>query len=230
MDYSFGNWVRHRRKALDLTQQELAKRAGCSISLILKIESDERRPSRQISELLATHLEIPPDQRDLFLKVARQEKRVDALETVSPLAGSPPASTLLALPENLPLPLTSIVGREHELGAIIRQLQDPACRLLTLTGPGGVGKTRLALEVAHQKHEFANGTCFVSLVGTSAAEFIVPAIADALGFAFSGATDLKSQLVNYLKEKNTLLILDNLEHLLDGIEILDGLLEYAPGV
>jgi len=81
-EYSFGNWVRRRRKALDMTQQELARRVGCSISLIFKIESDERRPSRQIAELLAQHLEIPPKQRTLFLKVARQEKAVDGLETL----------------------------------------------------------------------------------------------------------------------------------------------------
>src|SRR5688500_14674371 len=81
-DYSFGNWVRRRRKALDLTQQELAQRVGCSLSLIFKIESDERRPSRQVAELLAEHLEIPLDQRSLFLRVARQEKSVDQLEAV----------------------------------------------------------------------------------------------------------------------------------------------------
>src|SRR5918996_2812075 len=85
VDYSFGNWVKRRRKALDLTQQELARRVGCSVSLIFKIESDERRPSRQIAELLAEHLEIPPDQCDLFLQVARQEKGADRLASVPPL-------------------------------------------------------------------------------------------------------------------------------------------------
>ena len=74
MDSSFGNWIRRRRKALDLTQQELARRVGCSSSLIFKIESDGRRPSRQIAELLAEHLEIPPEQRDSFLKVATTGK------------------------------------------------------------------------------------------------------------------------------------------------------------
>jgi len=112
---------------------------------------------------------------------------------------------------------------------IIRQIQDPTCRLLTLTGPGGIGKTRLALEVAHQLRDtFGHGACFVSLVGTSASEFIIPAIADSLGLSFSGAIELKAQLFNFLKGKRMLLVLDNLEHLLSGIELLDELLESAP--
>jgi predicted ATPase/DNA-binding XRE family transcriptional regulator len=230
-DHSFGNWIKRLRKALDLTQGELAQRVGCSPSLIFKIESDERRPSRQIAELLAQHLEIPPDQRDLFLKVARQEKAVDRLGDVPPHSGIAVGSARQPFPPSLPHPLTPLVGREHELHAIVQQLQNPSCRLLTLTGPGGVGKTRLALEVAHQlRDSFDYGACFVSLVGTSSSEFIVPAIADSLGFSFSGTVELKTQLFNFLKEKSLLLVLDNLEHLLDGIELLDELLERAPNI
>ena len=231
MDYSFGNWVKRRRKSLDLTQQELARRVGCSPSAIFKIESDERRPSRQIADLLAQHLGIPADQRDLFFRVARQEKSSDKLEDVPPV--SKPQSDPLSPSHqfNLPVALTSLIGREHELRAIIQQTEDPGCRLLTLTGPGGVGKTRIALEVAHHLREtFEYGACFVSLVGTSSSEYIIPAIADALGFVFSGSAELKVQLFNYLKGKQILLVLDNLEHLLNGIELLDDLLENAPHV
>ncbi|HSL31350.1 MAG TPA: tetratricopeptide repeat protein [Anaerolineales bacterium] len=231
MDHSFGTWIKRRRKALDLTQQQLAQKVGCSISLIFKIESDERRPSRQIAELLAQHLEIPPEQRELFLKVARQEKAIDGLSGFAPV--SPPQPSFPAQPPQpkLPLPLTSLVGREHELRMVVQQLQDPACRLLTLTGPGGVGKTRLALEVAHQLREtFEDGACFVSLAGTTAPDFIIPAMADALGLVFSGSVEPKTQFFHFLREKQILLVLDNLEHLLNGIELLDLLLEAAPGV
>ena len=231
MDYSFGTWVRRRRKSMDLTQSELAQRLGCSVSLIFKIESDERRPSRQIAELLVKHLEIPEEQRELFLKVARQEKTIDHLENVSSLSLPQAASVSIPLQPGLPHPLTAIVGREHELRAITQQLQAPACRLLTLTGPGGIGKTCLALEVAHQmKALFTQGAIFVSLVGTSTTELIVPTIANILGVAFSGASELKGQLFNYLRDKHMLIVLDNLEHLLNGVELLDELLERAPQV
>ena len=229
-EYSFGSWIKRRRRALGLTQQDLAQRVGCSVSLIFKIESDERRPSRQIAELLAHHLEIPPDQRELFLKVARQEKSSDALDSGALSTPVPMTVSQSALPP-LPLPLTPLIGREHELHAIIQQIQNPACRLLTLTGPGGIGKTRLALEVAHHLHDsFNHGACFVSLVGTSSCEFMIPAIAEPLGFSFSGITELKAQLFHFLKDKELLLVLDNLEHLLDGIELLDELLEHAPRI
>jgi transcriptional regulator with XRE-family HTH domain len=232
MDYSFGTWVKRRRKALDLTQQELAKQIGCSPSLIFKIESDERRPSRQMAELLAEKLEIPAGQHSLFLKTARQEKSADALDTIPPLSplASSPEGEAVSPPKpphsHLPVSPTPLFGREHELNLIPKQLLEPSCRLLTLTGPGGVGKTRLAIEVGHAlEPHFPDGVYFISLAGVGMPEFILPALADALGFGFSGPAELTVQITNFLHDKKTLLILDNMEHLLDGRDLLGQILQ-----
>jgi len=226
VEQTFGSWVKKRRKALDLTQQELATQVGCSVSLILKIESDSRRPSRQIAGLLAEKLDIPADQRPLFLKIARQEAGLQNLDALPPLSPYQSAPVSDHFQSSLPVPPTPLIGREHEIGMVLYQLRDPSCRLLTLTGPGGVGKTRLALEAAGQLHEaFTHGVYFVSLVGTTSPEFIVPAIAESMRFVFSSLSDPNTQLLQFLAGKQTLLVLDNLEHLLNGVGLLTELLE-----
>jgi predicted ATPase/DNA-binding NarL/FixJ family response regulator len=126
---------------------------------------------------------------------------------------------------------TPFVGREGELTEIARLLADPACRLLTLVGPGGIGKTRLALEVARiQQHTFEDGIHFVALQPLTSSDFIMTAVAEAIGFQFYPGGELKQQLLNYLREKSMLLIMDNLEHLLDGVHLLTDVLATAPGV
>lgn len=231
MDYSFGTWVKRRRKALDLTQQELANQIGCSPSLIFKIESDERRPSRQMAELLAKQLDIPADQHSLFLKTARQEKSTAALDAIPPLSGIEPVSTSKPHPGNMPLPPTPLVGREQEVDIISKQLLEPACRMLTLTGPGGIGKTRLSIEVGHTlESNFADGVYFISLGNIGITETIIPTIADVIGFGFSGPADPIVQLSNFLHTKETLLIIDNMEHLLEAGNLLGEILQQTQHV
>ncbi len=214
---SFGLWLKERRKQLDLTQAALADCAGCTVATIRKIEAEERRPSQQVAELLANCLQIPAEQKALFIQIARGERRAGQLERVSSIPSAEMAlEHFLPIPKsNLPLPPTPLLGREQELAAVTQLLQDPQCRLLTLIGPGGIGKTRLSLQVASQQQTaFTHGAAFVSLAPVVGREQTVTAIADALGFVLYGATDRAEQLFNYLREKNILLILDNLEHLL----------------
>jgi len=242
----FGEWVKRRRKALDLTQEELAQRAGYSKFALRKIESGERKPSKQLAELLANALEIPPDEQQTFIKVARGETNLERLHPpsldssfasisdISTLASTPAHSVLpgreisaqrfnaslqpASVSNRIPLQSTQLLGRDSELVAMERLFNDQQCRLLTLTGMGGIGKTHLAIEFAtRQQPAFPAGVFYVPLAPINSADAIVPAVADVFGFVFSGPSDPKEQLINYLSvrlNQPMLLVLDNLEHLL----------------
>ena len=210
-DLPFGLWLKKRRKALDLTQGALADRVGCSLATIEKIESEERRPSTQIAELLADALEIPTTERELFLKVACRLKSDAGLASVSPILSPPPKT-------NVPIPPTPLIGRESELDGICHLFADAECRLISLIGQGGIGKTRLGIEFANRQREsFPGGIYFVALASINSPDSIVPALADAFSFSFSGPLDPKEQLFGHLARtvrQPALLVLDNLEHLL----------------
>jgi predicted ATPase/DNA-binding CsgD family transcriptional regulator len=126
----------------------------------------------------------------------------------------------------LPPQPTTRVGRSSELSRFAELLADPACRLLTLVGPGGIGKTRLAIEAARQ---FPNAQ-FVPLQPLTSPDFIVSAIAEAVGFQFYSGADPKQQLLDFLHDKAWLLLLDNFEHLLDGATLLSNMLAAAPKI
>ena len=229
---TFGEWLRGQRAARKLTREEFARRVGCSVAMLRKIESGERHPSTQIAELLANCLDIPPEERSIFVRVARGELRVDRLRSGSKAIAVPGVSSPKT---NLPVFPTPLIGREREMEQLSELLCNPQCRLLTLVGPGGIGKTRLAIDAtACIEDIFADGVYFVPLAPVNATSFIVPMIADSLGFTFQSASrnDPKTQLFSYLKEKQVLLLTDNLEHLLTepGIEVLSELLAHAPQV
>lgn len=135
-----------------------------------------------------------------------------------PPAPLPPSSP--APLHNLPPQLTPFVGRERELAEIIRRLTDRHCRLLTLVGPGGIGKTRLALQAAQRlsgsapdEGFFGDGVYFVPLAVVNTANGVRLALAEAVGLSFYGNVSPKQQLLDYLQNKEMLLVLDNLEHL-----------------
>jgi transcriptional regulator with XRE-family HTH domain len=233
---TFGEWLRQSRNELRLTREEFARRVGCSVSALRKIEDGERRSSSQIAELMANCLNVSPAERSTFVKVARGELRVDRLPALAKPLASLSVSSASKIPRtNLPVLPTPLIGRQREVEELSQLLHDPQCRLLTLVGPGGIGKTRLAIETAaHLQDVFADGVYFVPLAPVNSTRFIVPVIADAIGFAFqsAGPTDPKTQLFSYLHEKQALLLLDNFEHLLaePGIELLAELLANAPQV
>lgn len=138
----------------------------------------------------------------------------------------------------LPLPADRVlVGRDEEVADVLRRLADPACRLLTLVGPGGIGKTHLALRVAGEtRGNYAAGAVFVNLEAVDAPQSLAAAVAAACDFSLSGSAAPQRQLLNYLSQREMLLVLDNFEHLLGqgerrgGVELLADVLQAAPHV
>ncbi len=127
--------------------------------------------------------------------------------------------------------LTPFVGREREMAEVARMLADPECRFLTLVGPGGIGKSRLALQVAeHVSGSFGDGVYVVPLSGVRSPVFIPLAVGDALDFTFTGPRDPKLQVLSYLREKDALLVLDEFDRLMEGADFVTELLGGAPRV
>ncbi|HET9222398.1 MAG TPA: helix-turn-helix domain-containing protein, partial [Roseiflexaceae bacterium] len=165
LETSFGRWLRARRRALDLTQDELARRVGCSVFTIRKIEADERRPSRQIAERLADSLQVASNDRAAIVTLARAEPYLDTTPAQTP---AQPLRPPQQPPTNLPVPLTRLIGRKQDIAAARNALLRGEVRLLTLLGPPGIGKTSLSLAVAREVHDaFTDGVYFVALAPLS---------------------------------------------------------------
>ena len=129
----------------------------------------------------------------------------------------PPLATLENRPTNLPPQPTSLIGRESELAEVLELLRRPDLRMLTITGPGGAGKTRLALQAAADLlDDFGDGVFFVSLAAIDEPSLVIPTIAQALGVKETGGLSPEGALERFLKDRELLLVLDNLEHLLDA--------------
>jgi predicted ATPase/transcriptional regulator with XRE-family HTH domain/tetratricopeptide (TPR) repeat protein len=246
---SFGYWVRRRRKALDLTQEALAQRVGCSVMTIRKIEGDERRPSRQIAERLADSLQVAPAERDRFINAARAARYVEALPAstelpappgppsahdpadAAPMVEAPAPQPWSALRHNLPAQMTPLIGRARLVAEVVALLGRPDVRLVTLTGPGGIGKTRLALQAAAELlPEIDDGVWLVELAPVGDPALVLPTIAEVLGLRDAGDRPLAQVLRDALRDQQTLLILDNLEHLLPSVPEVASLLSGAPGL
>lgn len=141
----------------------------------------------------------------------------------------PPLKTVDYRPNNLPVPTTPFIGRDVEISTVVDELSRPDVRLLTILGPGGMGKSRLAIEVGKtQLDKSSNGVYFVSLAPLESADNIISTIAEAVKFQFYPGMEPKHQILDYFREKQALLIMDNFEHVLDGVELLLEILTAAP--
>ncbi|MFN8512973.1 MAG: helix-turn-helix domain-containing protein [Chloroflexia bacterium] len=232
---SFGQWLRRRRRALDLTQEELAERVFCSAVTIRKIEADERRPSKEVAERLCDQLGIAADERQAFIRSARAELSARHLPAASPVAvrneAAPIAPVRMRRPGALPVPPTALLGREGEVAALRQALTQRGVRLLTIVGPPGVGKTRLALQVATElRDQFAAGALFVPLAALTDPDLVASAIAEAVGVTEEAGQPLVASVIAALRGRELLLVLDNCEHLLPAAPRVADLLEGVAGL
>jgi transcriptional regulator with XRE-family HTH domain len=206
------------REASGLTQEELAEKAYLSAKNISDLERGKRRrPYPHTVRSLADALGLS------------EEERADLIAAV-PKRGNAAATTTETLPEpTLPLAPTPLVGRERDLEEVKAFLGRPEVRLLTLTGTGGIGKTRLAMEAAREAADlFPNGAAFVALAPLNAAELVVLTVARSLGLRETEGRTPREALCAYLREKRFLLVLDNFEHLLAAAPEMAALIESCP--
>jgi transcriptional regulator with XRE-family HTH domain len=215
---SFGAQLKALREAAGFTQEELATVAGLSVHAVSALERGERRrPHVDTLKALSSALDLSDATRDALFASGRAPTHTAVFDDRS--GGS------------LPLALTTLLGRDDDLKALGEWLADAALRLITLTGPGGAGKTRLAQEVARAiMLDGGARVVFVPLAAVRDASFVASAIAEALGQLDISALDLAKRVRAACDGRRTLLLLDNFEHVLDAAPLVAELLTSVAAV
>ena len=219
---TFGNLLQQLRSAAALSQEELAEQSGLSRSSISNLERGlHPTPRLETVRMLAHGLRLGDDDRSLLLASARPALWHEQ--------GTLTETRISRRLTQAPAPLTRLIGRESEVMALRVLLRDTAVRLVTVTGPGGVGKTRLAIDVAEGlADDYPDGVVFIDLTALDDHELVVPAVAAALGVRETSGQRLDETLSQCLTEKRLLLLFDNCERTLLAAPSLTGLLSACP--
>jgi predicted ATPase/transcriptional regulator with XRE-family HTH domain len=234
---TFGELLRQFRRAAGLTQEELAGRAGLSARGIADLERGVRHtPRRETVDLLVRAFGISPEDEAALFAAARRSRVAVEVPVQAPINGTGPlgeggSTQGDRTPNNLPAQPTRLLGRNAAVHAIIALTRRADVRLITLTGPGGIGKTRLAIQVAADLlDDFADGVWFVRLSRLTDPSLILPTIAETLGLKEAGDQSIADILRMHLRERRMLLVLDNCEHVAAAAPDVADLLEISPAL
>ncbi len=225
---AFGLLLRQHRIRAGLTQERLAARAQMSARGLIHLERGTRRPYPDTLHRLAEALSLTSEQRDALVNAAHA---TDAVPSAPIPESSPQPVNRAPLFTPLPVPPTPLIGREHEVATVTALLREPGVRLVTLTGPGGTGKTRLAIAVAAALADgFADGIAFVPLAALTDPELVVPAVAAALGvISVAGESPMQGVQVA-VRDRHLLFVLDNFEQVMAAAPEIADILAASQGV
>jgi predicted ATPase/DNA-binding XRE family transcriptional regulator len=218
-EITFGAWLRGERRRLDLSRQAMADRVGCAEITLRRIEAGTLKPSRELAQILLEQTGIPRPEQDGWIAFARG---------VSGHPNQPAAPESTRPPSNLPVFLTTFVGRAREIAGVKRLLNKN--RLVTMIGPGGVGKTRLADKIGeHVLEEYPQGVWMAELASQTNPDLVPQTVAAVFDMTFQSRIPYQELLVNFLRSRKTLLILDNCEHLSQACaQLVEMLLKNCP--
>lgn len=218
---TFGELLRHLRKRAGMTQRDLGQAVGYSEAHIARLESGIRLPDVVVVKgalVEALDLTHEPALAAQLVALAQAAHGTSEAKTAPPIG-------------NLPMPATTLIGRERDITLVIQRLAGDTTRVVTLVGPGGVGKTQLALEVAHQvQHRYHDGAWWVDLAPVTEPQAALTSIAQALQIVDRPGKPVLRELQDHLRDKQALLVLDNLEQVMDIAPLLAQVLSAVPAL